>query len=154
MLRRTLLFLTLNFVALTLGALFTSDGVSSEWYQQLSKAPWTPPGWVFGAAWTFIMCCFAVYMAYLVKAASAKKTVIALFAIQWVLNVIWNPIFFHYQAVGLGLIAISLLTLLVFYLFFKFQGELGFKRFFLGPYAVWLVIATSLNAFILIANDL
>lgn len=58
----SLAFLSLNFLALGLGGLFTADGVSSEWYQTLNKAPWTPPGWVFGAAWTFLMCCFTVFM--------------------------------------------------------------------------------------------
>jgi tryptophan-rich sensory protein len=54
----TLLFFILNFAALAVGGLFTGSGVSSEWYQNLDKAPWTPPGWVFGAAWPFIMICF------------------------------------------------------------------------------------------------
>lgn len=46
----TTLFLLLNFAGLAIGGLFTGNAVSSEWYQNLAKAPWTPPGWVFGAA--------------------------------------------------------------------------------------------------------
>jgi tryptophan-rich sensory protein len=42
----TLTFLLLNFAALAVGGLFTGNGVSSEWHQNLDKAPWTPPGWV------------------------------------------------------------------------------------------------------------
>ncbi|NBN98947.1 MAG: hypothetical protein EBV19_06865 [Flavobacteriia bacterium] len=44
-----LLFLFLNFGALAIGGSFTADGVASDWNQNLNKAPWTPPGWVFGA---------------------------------------------------------------------------------------------------------
>jgi len=47
---RLFLFLLINFAALALGGLATSDGVVSLWYQNLNQAPWTPPGWVFGAA--------------------------------------------------------------------------------------------------------
>ena len=54
MILRTILFLVINFAALAIGVIFTGKGVPSEWYASLSKAPWTPPGWVFGAAWTSI----------------------------------------------------------------------------------------------------
>ncbi|MDG2281196.1 MAG: tryptophan-rich sensory protein, partial [Flavicella sp.] len=52
MIKRILLFLVLNFTALAVGGLFTGTGVSSDWYQNLNQAPWTPPGWVFGFMWT------------------------------------------------------------------------------------------------------
>ena len=41
-------FLFLNFGALALGGLFAGSGAGSNWYAELNKAPWTPPGWVFG----------------------------------------------------------------------------------------------------------
>ncbi len=152
LLKRIILFLILNFSALAIGGLFTGSGVASDWYALLNKAPWTPPGWVFGAAWTLIMICFAVYMAYLFKNSSNRKKVIVLFSIQWVLNVSWNPIFFYFREVLLGMIDISLLTLVVGYLFFRYRKELKFKTLFLAPYLVWLLIATSLNAYILFFN--
>ncbi|HAV24553.1 MAG TPA: hypothetical protein DCX01_00100 [Bacteroidetes bacterium] len=52
----------------------------------MNKVPWTPPGWVFGAAWTTIRVCFSIYMAYWVKVDNTN-TVLALFALQFVLNV-------------------------------------------------------------------
>ena len=59
MILRTTIFLIINFTALAFGGLFTSEGVPSEWYLSLLKAPWTPPGWVFGFAWSIIMICYA-----------------------------------------------------------------------------------------------
>ena len=99
MIKRILVFLLINFAALAIGSLFTNTGVSSDWYQNLNQAPWTPPGWVFGAAWTFIMVCFAIYMAFLWDKFTNKSTLIALFSLQWILNVSWNPIFFKFQFV-------------------------------------------------------
>ena len=61
---RFLVFLIVNFVALGLGGMFTGSGVVSDWYQQLNQAPWTPPGWVFGAAWTSIMIFHFIWLCY------------------------------------------------------------------------------------------
>jgi tryptophan-rich sensory protein len=152
MIKRIILFLILNFSALALGGLFTTDGVSSAWYQTINKAPWTPPGWMFGAAWTLIMVCFSIYMAYLIVAKVNKRTVISLFIVQLILNMAWNPLFFYFQAVGLALICISLLTVLIAYLFFNFWKQLPYKTLFLAPYLLWLLIATSLNFYIFLYN--
>ena len=151
MFKRTVLFLILNFSALAIGSLFTNSGVSSEWYQNLSKAPWTPPGWVFGVAWSSIMFFFAIYMAYLIK-LKPKKTIIIFYSIQWVLNIVWNPVFFYFQEITLGLICISLLTAHIILLFFKYLKEQRIKTLLLAPYAIWLFIATSLNAYIFLYN--
>ncbi len=151
MIKRTIFFLLLNFAALAIGGLFTGSGVSSEWYQNLNKAPWTPPGWVFGTVWTLIMILFAIYMAMLIK-TEKKKTIILLFGIQWILNVAWNPIFFYSQAITLGLICILSLTILIAYLFFHFWKDMSIKSLLLAPYLVWLIIATSLNAYIFYCN--
>jgi translocator protein len=151
---RLLIFATFNFGALALGSLFTSDGVASEWYQSLHKAPWTPPGFVFGFAWTTIMLCFSFYMAYMTQGFPTRNTLsfYLLFVAQWFLNIVWNPIFFFFQEVNWALIVIVLLLLLVTFLMY-----LGFKRklsygILVLPYVVWLLIATSLNAYIAVHN--
>ena len=152
MIKRILLFLVLNFTALAVGGLFTGKGVSSDWYQNLNQAPWTPPGWVFGFMWTLIMICFAIYMAHLFTSKTNRKIIIVLYGIQWVLNVSWNPVFFHFQAVIAGLITISLLTILITYFLFRYKQELKLKSLLILPYFIWLCIATSFNAYILFNN--
>lgn len=151
MVKRILLFLVLNFSGLAISGLFTSTGVSSDWYQSLLKAPWTPPGWMFGVAWTIIMICFAFYMAFLIQSANQKKIIIV-YSIQWILNVLWTPVFFYFQEIAFGLINISLLLFLIGYLFFKYWRILNYKTIFLAPYFIWLLIATSLNAYIFFNN--
>ena len=152
MLKRIILFLLLNFAALAIGGLFTGSGVTSDWYTSLNQAPWTPPGWMFGAAWTTIMICFAIYMAYVYEVVESKRTLIVLYAIQWMLNVSWNPIFFEFRLVTVGLVTITCLTLLVGYMLIKYRAELKSKSVFILPYVLWLCIATSLNAYILLYN--
>ncbi|MCH1479527.1 MAG: tryptophan-rich sensory protein [Crocinitomicaceae bacterium] len=145
-------FLFLNFGALALGGLFAGSGAGSNWYTELNKAPWTPPGWVFGFAWTTIMLCFSVYMATLYAKTKSVKTVIILYAIQWMLNVAWNPIFFHLHNPIIGLIVIVALTKLVTYFLFRYRSsQKGFSLLLL-PYVIWLFIATSLNAYVVFMN--
>ena len=145
-------FLVLNFGALALGGLFTGQGVTSEWYTNLNQAPWTPPGWVFGAAWTTIMFCFTFYMTALWQTTVARKKVILLFILQWCLNVIWNPVFFYNRWVVVGLIVITGLTFLTGFLLIGFRRELRWKVVFVLPYFLWLIIATSLNTYIFLYN--
>ncbi len=152
MLLRVVVFLILNFTALGIGSIFTGKGVPSDWYQNLAKAPWTPPGWMFGAAWTTIMICFAIYMAYLWPQVNNKKFLIALFAVQWILNVSWNPVFFQMQQTLVGLLIILALTVVVGYFLMSYHGILKYKTLLIAPYFIWLLIATSLNAYIVFKN--
>jgi translocator protein len=145
-------FLALNFGALALGGLFTASGVKSDWYRELNQAPWTPPGWVFGAAWTFLMICFSVFMTFLWEHSTEKKNIIRLYLAQWVLNVCWNPMFFFHHWVGAALLEIILLLFTVMLLGYNFRKQLGLKSLWILPYFVWLLIASSLNAYILFFN--
>jgi benzodiazapine receptor len=152
MIYRLVIFLIINFTGLAIGGLFTGNGVPSEWYQNLDKAPWTPPGWVFGAAWTLIMICFAIYMMYAWGSITNKNYLIGLYVIQLILNISWNPVFFKYHQVLGGLFVISALTILMGYFLFNFWAELKLKSLLILPYLLWLIIATSLNFYIYIKN--
>ncbi|MCX7549583.1 TspO/MBR family protein [Xanthomarina sp. F2636L] len=146
-----ILFLVINFFALGLGRWFMGSGATSDWYLGLNKAPWTPPGWVFGAAWTLIMVCFSFYMASLVK-SHVNYYVIGLFVLQLSLNILWNYAFFNQHLVVIGLIIIVVLTLVVAFLLFKYMAVLQLETWLIVPYLVWLLIATSLNAYIFYNN--
>ena len=151
MILRILLFLIINFGGLFIGGLFTGEGVPSDWYQNLNKAPWTPPGWVFGAAWTTIMICFSVYMAILWKKITLKK-LLYIFIAEFILNVIWNPLFFHFKWINIALLSISLLTILIIYMAVSLRTEMRYKTLLIFPYLIWLTIATSLNGYIVLYN--
>ena len=146
-----IIFLLINFATLGIGGFLMGEGPSGTFYQNLNKAPWTPPGWVFGAAWTTIMICFSIFMTYWVK-ADYGTALIVLFALQVLLNIGWNPLFFALHQEAIALVVISLLTLLIGYLLFYTWSAMGPKALFIAPYFIWLCIATSLNAYILFKN--
>jgi len=145
---RILIFLVLNFAALGVGGFYSDGGATSQWYTDLNKAPWTPPGWVFGATWTFIMICFAVYMAFAWQKIPNRTRLSALYAIQWILNAAWSPIFFKYHLVNWALVIILALTALIAYFLFALLPKLKGKTVLILPYFIWLLIATSLNVYI------
>jgi tryptophan-rich sensory protein len=128
-----------------------NNGATSDWYINLNKAPWTPAGWVFGAAWTSVMLFFSVYMTFLYQNLKIQK-VILLYSVHLLLNISWNFIFMNKHMTILGLIDISLLTILIFYFLIAYSKILNNMRFFVLPYCIWLLIATSLNLYIVIYN--
>jgi tryptophan-rich sensory protein len=143
-------FTLLNFTGLALGSLWTDPGVNSDWYTNIIKAPWTPPGFVFGLAWTTIMIFFSVFMANLYERRDSKYT--QLLFISWILNISWNPLFFTLNWVWLSSVVILLLTILLGYLIHQSRKEYKWMWLLLVPYFLWLNIATSLNLFVAIMN--
>ena len=146
------IFLTINFGGLVIGSFFMNDGPTSEWYSNLNKAPWTPPGWVFGVAWTAIMIFFSIYLAKLFTTETNKKFIFSIFLIEFIFNVSWNYLFFNQQLVFAALISIILLTAIIFYFYFNLSKNIGKYKYLLLPYMIWLCIATSLNLFVLVNN--
>jgi len=144
-------FLILNFGALALGGWMMGGGPTAEWYQSVNKAPWTPPGWVFGAAWSTIMICYTIYMGVAWNRLNKSK-IATVFGVQWILNVSWNPVFFYFHETELGLVLISLLTVLLWGKVFAFRKSMKAWGILLLPYSIWLSIATSLNLYIVLNN--
>lgn len=147
-----ILFFVINFGGLALGSYLMNDGPTSAWYTSLNQAPWTPAGWVFGAAWTLIMVCFSIYLYYLFSFRKSKFVII-IYSIAVLLNISWNYIFFNQHLTSIGLINIVVLTLVIIYLYISFGDEkLSKMKYLLLPYIIWLCIATSLNAYIVFNN--
>lgn len=147
-----ILFLIINFGGLYIGILLMNNGPMRGWYINLNEAPWTPPGWVFGVAWTSIMICFSIYLAYLFDWQNSKLLWL-LYAFQVLLNVSWNYVFFNQHMAIFGLVVIVALLIVILYYFLTFRAEsLQIMRFLLLPYIIWLCIAISLNLYVVIHN--
>ena len=44
-------------------SLLTNSGNSNQWYSNLTKAPWTPPGWVFSVVWSILYLLLGIALA-------------------------------------------------------------------------------------------
>ena len=157
MLRKTIsrymFFLFLCFLGLYIGVILMNNGPRSNWYLSLNKAPWTPPNWMFGFAWSLIMLLFSGFMTKLsFKRNLFDQKLIILYSTQWLLNIFWNYVFFNQQKVAIGLIIISLLLILIGYFAISFKNELKIYSLLIIPYLVWMMVATSLNTYIVLNN--
>ncbi|MCT4630783.1 TspO/MBR family protein [Winogradskyella sp.] len=147
-----IIFLVINLGGLALGSWLMNNGPTSQWYLNLNKAPWTPPGWVFGTAWSFIMLCFSWYLAELFHNRSSKFLWFV-YIFQVILNVGWNWVFFNQHHTKIGLFVISLLLLVISYFFITFRNDrLEYAKYLLVPYLIWLCIAISLNGYVVFNN--
>lgn len=148
------IFLLINFGGLALGALWTNPGTASEWYETINMAPWTPPGWVFGFAWTTIGITYSLWGAYVMKNLNHGDNETPILYIESViLNIIWNPIFFGLHWLNMaGFVLIALLVCLI--VIAKHTRHMyGWKpTLLLLPYIIWLGIANSLNWYIILNN--
>ena len=145
-------FLALNFGGLWLGNIATGPGVVSDWYTSLNQAPWTPPGWVFGLAWTIIGATFSVFMTNEYEARNDNPIPWSLFRESLLLNVFWNFIFFAQHTFAAGIV-ITVLAAIVFMMAHYTRLTMGWKRaLWIMPYFLWLMIAMSLNWYIVIMN--
>lgn len=150
-----ILFLIVNFGALAIGSWLMGGESQGEWYKSLNKAPWTPPGWVFGAAWTIVMITFSIFMAKTTEGKAiwnVNSALIGLFWAQWILNIAWNYIFFNQKWVGFGLAEITVLFAAILIITYLGARSHGLTALWALPYLIWLMIAISLNGYIMLRN--
>lgn len=146
-----LLFALINFGGLALGGWLMGEGPSSEWYLNQKIAPWTPPGWVFGVAWTTIMICYSIFLADL-WSRPVPQLGWLLFLTSLALNISWNYFFFNIHWTTTALVLLVALTVIIWAFFFEFKNEAKFKSLLLFPYMIWLLIAVSLNTYAVLKN--
>ncbi|RBP53411.1 TspO/MBR family protein [Arenicella xantha] len=124
-----------------------------EWYQGLNQAPWTPPSITFPIVWG-ILYLFIAVAGWLIF-ARGNRNMRLLWVAQLLVNASWSWVFFGMHQPLIALIDISILTLLVatlIWLSFRSQPALIVTGWLLTPYLVWLLIASSLNAYVVIYN--
>ncbi len=137
----------------TSGAFFPPD----EWYAELSKPTWNPPSWLFGPVWTALYVSMAVAL-WLVRRETAIEDVLrehALkwFAIQFVLNLLWTPLFFGLHNPGLAFAEICLLWFALLWTVFAFGRARPLAGYLLLPYLLWVSFALVLNGTIWLMNS-
>jgi translocator protein len=131
------------------GAFFPPD----EWYQSLIKAPWNPPDWVFGPAWSllYILTGTAAWVV-LRREDEFEGGARVAFCVQWMLNALWTPVFFGLRSPWWALAVIVLLLAAVIWTSIEFARRARTAGWLMLPYVAWVTFALSLNAYIATAN--
>jgi benzodiazapine receptor len=134
-----------------LGGAVTSSSVAT-WYATLDKPAWTPPGWLFGPAWTLLYALMAV-VAWLLwgqrHESPAARVTLRLWFLQLALNCAWSFLFFGLRSPLAGLLDILALLVVIIWIQFRLAGGRRALALLWMPYIAWVAFAAALNASIL-----
>ncbi|GAB3570282.1 tryptophan-rich sensory protein [Arthrobacter alkaliphilus] len=151
-------FLGASFATSALGSLVIVSNAPG-WYAAASKAPWTPPGWVFGTIWTALYAAMAVaaWLVWRQRSAPIHGAMRA-YAVQMLLNLSWAPTFFGmYPMLGvaalwLALAVIAALAAAVTTTIVRFGPISTTAGLLMLPYLSWIVFSGSLNLYAAVNN--
>jgi benzodiazapine receptor len=141
-------------IAGSLGSLVTITGPGS-WYASLQKPFFTPPGWVFAPVWItlFILMGIALYLVW--ESGRDRHDVqaaLAVFGVQFILNILWSFLFFGIRSPILGFADIILLWVMIAVTIAAFYRVKKSAAFLLIPYIAWVSIAMALNGAVYFMN--
>jgi tryptophan-rich sensory protein len=143
----------LAFLTAAVGGLATHIG---PWYYALKKPAWQPPDWLFGPVWTviFALCAIAAAKAWgTAETSFQKRSVLGLFLVNGVLNVLWSALFFSLRRPDLALAEVALLWLSVTAIIVFIGRWATVVRWLMLPYLVWVSFAAILNLEIVRLNQ-
>lgn len=140
-------------VAIT-GGWLTSAGIDG-WYESLGKPEFFPPDWVFGPVWTTLYAMITISVLIIWNKAQLSwryKTIIALFIVNAILNVLWTWLFFYQHALlwALGeMLILNLTTVILVVLIWPISRV---ASLLLLPYLVWVSYVSYLSYLLWIVN--
>jgi tryptophan-rich sensory protein len=127
--------------------MMSGSGGNNYWFAGLEKPAIYPPPATFGIVWTILYLLMGIALAMVVTARGApgRGLAIAVFVVQFLLNLAWSPVFFGMQLLVPGfylLLAIDVAVLLAVVLFYRVRP---LAAWLLVPYLAWVLFAAVLN---------
>ncbi|MFA6528470.1 MAG: TspO/MBR family protein [Candidatus Gracilibacteria bacterium] len=132
---------------------FVTVGAITDWYSPLNKPWFNPPNWLFGPAWTILFALMGVALYFVLESKSRfGKLALAIFGVQFILNIAWSFLFFGLQSPLYGLIDIFALLIMIITTIIVFYRVDKKAAYLLVPYWLWVCFASTLNYFIFRMN--
>jgi benzodiazapine receptor len=125
------------------------------WYRNLKKPTWQPPDWLFGPAWTLILglAAWAAILAWNgATDDAARQAIIVLYGINFVLHLLWSPLFFTFRRPDWSLIEVVFLWASVLALCIGLRPFSELASWLIVPYLIWVSFASILNLAIVRLN--
>ena len=131
-----------------------AGSATTEWYNSLVKPVFQPPPWVFGPAWTLLYTLMGIALARVWNAADspARSQALVIFAVQFLLNLLWSPVFFAMENPKAALVVIILMWGTILATIRAFGKIDKTAAYLLVPYLLWVSFASLLNASIVYLN--
>ena len=138
-------WLAVTFAAAAMGA--TASASAGEFYMQLERPPWAPPGWLFAPVWTmlYFLMAAAAWLVWRVHGFRGARLALGLFVLQLVANAIWTWLFFVWHQGALAFAEILFLWALVVGTLIAFRQLQATAAALLFPYLAWVSFACALT---------
>ena len=124
----------------------------NDFYKSLKKPEITPPAKVFKYVWIilYLMMFTALYLVIKTPENVFKTFGILFFTLQFILNILWSPVFFVFKKMETAFVICIVLTVFVGATVYCFLKISLLATFLMIPYLMWSVFACFLlRAFIL-----
>ncbi len=125
----------------------SGSAADSLWFRSLEKPAIFPPPMWFGIVWTILYVLMGVALAMVCAAwgARGRGLAIGFFALQFLVNLAWSPVFFAMHEIRAALVVIGVLDVLVLITIVLFWRIRKLAAALLLPYLAWIAFATVLN---------
>lgn len=135
-----------------LGATIT---VTDDWYHALRQPAWAPPDAAYAVLWTAIYG-IIVYAAatawHAMRTAREAEILIALFAFNGFLNILWSLLFFRLHRPDWALAEVMVYWLSILALIVYIWPRSMMSAVLLAPYLCWVTFAGYLNMMVVKLN--
>jgi translocator protein len=137
---------TLVLVGSLSGAL-SNSGFGNGWFDALILPDIMPPGWLFGLVWPILYAMLGIALAMILHARGApgRGLAITVFAVQFVANLCWSPLFFAMHQISAAFFLILFILAAAISTTFAFGRIRKAAAWLMVPYMVWLSFASILN---------
>ena len=129
------------------------SGGFGNYYAELIKPPFSPPGWIFPVVWAVLYALMGI-SAYMVYSSESymRKSAMGIYIVQLAVNFSWSIIFFSFRLLTVAAVTAVVLMILVavmVYSFFRIRKLSGILNI---PYLLWSTFAAYLSIGIALLN--
>ena len=133
------------FAAAAVGGLASAS--AGEFYRELLRPSWAPPGWLFGPVWSvlYLLMGIAAWLVWRARGFAGAKSALTVFIVQLLANALWTWVFFVWRLGGLAFAEILLLWVLIAATIGLFWRASRLAAALLLPYLAWVSFACALT---------
>lgn len=119
-----------------------------NWYSQLKKPKWAPPGWLFGPVWSILYILIAIsfgYVGYLYFTGVISFIIILPFILNLIFNFLFTTLQFKLRSNFLSAVDIILVLGTLIWLMIAVYPFANWITYVQIPYLIWVAFATLLQ---------
>ena len=138
-------WLLLTFGAAAIGAVASAN--AGEFYGQLTRPSWAPPGWLFGPVWSALYALrgVAAWLVWRTRGFIGARSALILFFTQLAANALWSWLFFVWHQGGIAFAEVLILWCLIVATVVSFWRISTLAVALLVPYLAWVTFASALT---------